>query len=460
VIVDAEAVIKLIQSELLPLWRADHEQVEVIDSWYRANQPQPWKPSVASTEYIELQRRSLTPWLSIPVTSVAQALYVEAYRAEDVNQNATPWSTWQANSMDARQTAVHRGALAHGVSYVTVTKGTLHGQPMPKVRGYSARKMLAFYQDAVEDEWPLYAIVVEQKRSTDPVKLKFLDGENVYHLTAGSSFDNVKLVGTPEPHGAGVCPVVRFANQLDLDGRSMGEVEPYISVAARIDQTTFDRLMTQKFSSWIIRTVTGLAKPETDDEAAAAKLKLQQDAILVADNPDVKFGSLPASPLGGFIDARDADIRDLAAVSQTPPHHLLGQMANLSAEALAAAESSLMRKVEERKHSFGESHEQWLRLAAHLMGDEAGATDFQAQVVWRDTESRSLAQAADALGKMATMLQVPVEILWEKIPGMTQQDIERAKVLIKDHDSVAMLTAELERQFADEPASAENAPVG
>jgi hypothetical protein len=42
-------------------------------------------------------------------------------------------------------------------------------------------------------------------------------------------------------------------------------------------------------------------------------------------------------------------------------------------------------------------------------------------------ESRSLAQAADALGKLAQMLGVPVEILWEKIPGFTQQDVDNAK---------------------------------
>jgi len=165
--------------------------------------------------------------------------------------------------------------------------------------------------------------------------------------------------------------------------------------------------------------------------------------ILIADDPDTKFGSLPATALDGFIAAADADIRVLAAVTQTPPHHLLGQIANLSAEALAAAEASLTRKVEERKHSFGESWEQALRLCSWVMGDTEAASDTDAQVRWRDMESRSLAQAADALGKLAQMLQVPVEMLWEKIPGFTDQDVERAKALAAEGGGIDALFRDL-----------------
>jgi predicted nuclease of predicted toxin-antitoxin system len=140
------------------------------------------------------------------------------------------------------------------------------------------------------------------------------------------------------------------------------------------------------------------------------------------------------------VKARDADIRDLAAVSQTPPHHLLGQMANLSAEALAAAEAGLSRKVEERKHSFGEAHEQVLRKAGEMLGQQV---EPDAEVRWRDMESRSLAQVADALGKLATMLGVPPQALWERIPGVTQQDVEKWKQLAEENDSLAGLFNQL-----------------
>src|ERR1041385_925359 len=105
-------------------------------------------------------------------------------------------------------------------------------------------------------------------------------------------------------------------------------------------------------------------------------------------------------------------------------------MSTLSAESLATAEAALTRKVARRKHPLGESWEQTFRLSALVNGDEEAANDVESQVVWRDMESRSLAQAADPPGKLATMLGVPPELLWEKIPGFTQQDVETAKALV------------------------------
>jgi hypothetical protein len=95
---------------------------------------------------------------------------------------------------------------------------------------------------------------------------------------------------------------------------------------------------------------------------------------------------------------------------------------NLSAEALVAAEAGQRRKVGERQTGFGESWEQVLELSGILIGEEV---QEGSQVVWRDTEPRPLASIVDALGKMAAQLEVPVEELWRRIPGVTEQDIER-----------------------------------
>jgi hypothetical protein len=84
-----------------------------------------------------------------------------------------------------------------------------------------------------------------------------------------------------------------------------------------------------------------------------------------------------------------------------------------------------------------------LRLGAHAQGDYEGAADFDSQVRWADTESRSLGQVADALGKLAEMLHVPAEMLWEKIPGWTDQDVDRAKALAEQGGSLDALMREL-----------------
>lgn len=256
-------------------------------------------------------------------------------------------------------------------------------------------------------------------------------------------------------HDAGVCPVVRFTNRLDLEGRVAGEIEPFIPVLGKIDQTSFDRLVVQRFASWIVRTIAGMSLSETmaatGETAAQTKQRLKVEDMLTAEDPETKFGSLPATPLDGFIKAHESDLQVLAAVSQTPAFELLGQMANLSAEALAAAKASQTAKSDERKHTLGEEYERFIRLACHIAGDSVGAADFDAQVRWADTSIRSLAQAADALGKLAQMLGFPVEVLWSKVPGFTQQDVEEATAIAEKRGGMMAL---LDRLVANQTSAA------
>jgi hypothetical protein len=89
-----------------------------------------------------------------------------------------------------------------------------------------------------------------------------------------------------------------------------------------------------------------------------------------------------------------------------------------------------------------------MRLASLAAGDKAGWEDTSAQVVWRDTESRSLQATVDALGKLTQMLGVPPEELWERIPGVSQQDVERWKATAKENDALGQLTATINKQMA------------
>lgn len=433
-ILKSTAAKDIVAGLMMPGFLAERNRLDRIDKWYRWDHEDPHKPKQATAEYKELQKRSQTPWLGLVVTSVAQSLYVDGYRPRGSQENATAWDWWQINQLDSRQVPIHRAALAYGYSFATVLPGTLgFGTKAPVIRGHSPRRMFTVYDEPQHDDWPRFALV------GDPVKrngsmgwaLKLYDDTNCYYLQSDSGGSDVTYIEYRE-HNLGICPVVRFANQLDLEGRTPGEVEPFIPLAARIDQTVFDRLVVQRFASWVVRTVAGMAKPDGDEDAAAARLRLMVEDLLVAEDHETKFGHLPATPLDGFLKAVEDDIRQLAAVSQTPAYEMLGQMANLSAEALEAARASLSAKVEERQQSFGESHEQVFRLAAHVMGDDSAKRDYSAEVKWRDTKIRSLAQAADALGKLATLLQVPVQNLWEKIPGWTDQDVAAAKAARAD----------------------------
>lgn len=450
---EKSAVLDLVTNDLLPAWKKERDCLDRVDRWMRWDHDNPSAPRRATKEYKELAARSQTPWGDFLVSSLARTLFVEGYRSADAEDNGSPWRIWQANGLDGHQVPIHRSVIGYGTAYGLALPGTspLTGESMPKLRGFSPREMIALYEDPADDEWAYAAmrVAVIRKRA----ELRVYDDQLIHTIDMPDGLKGDKLeYRDAVEHNVGVCPVVRYTNRMDLEGRVTGEVEPYIPLLGRLDQTTFDRLVVQRFASWIVRTVAGMVIPD-DANVEQEKLRLAAESILVAADKDTKFGSMPATPPNGFIDSHDADVRTLSAVAAAPAHEMLGTMANLSAEALAAARAPQTAKSDEAKHTIGEKHEQWLRLGAHIAGDEAAAADFSSRVRWKDTEIRSLAQAADALGKIATMLGFPAELLWEKIPGMEQQDVERARLIVERNGGVAGLQAQLEQQ-SSQPAPA------
>ena len=449
--VEAEAVARNLWVE----WRDNREQSKTWQAWALGAQELPAVPDTATREYRALQEKSITPWLGLCVQSLAQALIVEGYRTAGGDEDNQLWAIWQANQMDAKQTGIYEAAFTTGISYVAVLPTAMPGQrsrPMvedvaaPEWRPYSSAEMTAFYERAY-DEWPVYALAAEPGptwRQTQGALTRWhvtmFDDEAVYIFD--QEHDGAPVLQDIREHGMSVCPVVRYVNRQTITGRALGEVEPYTAVAARIDQDVFDRLIVQRFGSWRVRTATGLVTPETSDDQAKQELDLKVSDILVSDSPDTTFGSLPETRLDNHLRAPIEDVRMLAAVSQTPPTHLTGDLANISAEALAAIEAAYNRKVEARKVTFGEAHERAFALSAQIMGIDV---DDEAQVRWRDMESRSMAQTADAFGKLAQTLQIPVEVLWDKLGFLTDQDRERARELRAQGDGLDAVIRELAR---------------
>lgn len=443
-------------TRLLRLREEEQPRLQRIAAYMRGDADSVYVPKGAKQEYRWLIDRARVNILPLVVTVVAQALYVDGYRPAKVDENAAPWQVWQANRMDARQHGLHRAALKYGVAYTLVLPGRLAGQDMPVITPKSPRRLTAYYSDPVDDEWPLFAVeeLIENTPTGRQRVVRLYDDRARYTLRGSATQTGKLTVETVEEHGLGRCPVVRYLNGVDLDGDDCvrGEVEPLIPMADQLNSTVFGRMMAEQYAAFRQRYVSGMVAVDEDGNPKAP-FQAAVDRLWVAEDPDTKFGEFSETSLSGYLSSAEATIRHIATVSQTPPHHLLGQLINLSADALAAAESGLQRKIAERRSSFGEAHEQTLRLAGLASGDDQAWADIAAQVVWRDTEARSLAQTVDALGKLTQMLGVPGQELWEKVPGVTQQDVQRWKTAAKEADSIAQLNEILDKQLGPVPAA-------
>lgn len=410
----------------------ERARLDLIREYLRDEQRLTWLPQGTPAEVQRLARISRVNVLPFIVSASVQALYVDHYRTNDDVDEQPAWELWRANRLKARQIGVHRAALSYGASYVSV----LPGDPVPVIRGHSPRQMTTLWADG---DWPMWAL---ERRSGGLWRL--FDVDAVYWVGKEPGSDRLTFIQADE-HGAGVCPVVRYLPTDDLDDPVQGDVEPHLRLQDQINLTTFSLLVAQHYGAHRQRYIIGWL---AESEEQALKASAQKLWTFDEDPNNMRIGEFEQTELDGYIESREASLRHLATISQTPVHELLGQLANLSAEALAAARDSHNRKLEERKTMMGESHEQTLELGGRLAGLDIDPT---AWVRWRDMEARSLAQTADALGKLVQMLGVPPEALWERVPGVTQDEVQSWKTMAAAGDSLGNLQALLDRQMGAGP---------
>ncbi|WP_344287157.1 phage portal protein [Streptomyces synnematoformans] len=435
---------------LLKARDAEQPRLNRIANYMRGQHSSVYVPRGARAEYRWLIERAKQNILPLVVKVVAQNMYVDGYRLAGEDENAASWAIWQANRMDARQHGIHRAVLTYGAAYAVV----MPGEPKPVITPFSPRRFTALYADPVNDEWPFYGVEDRIENTAEGKRrvVRVYDDTARYTLAGKPDGSQLETDGDQwvMEHGLGVCPVVRYVNCADLDGDGViGEVEPLIDVQDQLNMTTFNLLMAQQYSAFRQRWVTGMAPPLDKDGNPIEPFRSRVDGLFVAEDPDTEFGEFGQTNLDGYLKSREATNRHIATVSQVPPYHLLGEMVNLSAEALAAARDGLDRNIDEHESLCGESHEQLMRLCGLASGDSAAWEDTAAQVVWRDTSARSLAQTVDALGKLVAMLGVPPQEVWEKIPGITQTDVARWKKAAKEADAMQRLNDIIGKQMGD-----------
>lgn len=420
-------------------------------------------PDEASKEYQELVDQARFNVLPLVVGAKAQRLYVDGYRpttesGRPAAENSPIWdSAWQANRMDARQAGLYRAAITYGYSFATVLPGRILArggdgqeieQDAPVITPWSPLRCTTIYEDPVNDQWPRYAMTLSLEnmftgKAADvtalsssiygPLTIRVYDETHVYTM----HHDPIRQATETEradEHGLGVCPVVRYLDQWDLDGCSFGKVEPLLPLQRQINQTTFGLLMAQHYAAFRQRWATGMLIERNEDGTPRAPWVAAVNRVWQNESPDGKFGDFEETDLSGYLNSRREQLLFVTALSQLPPHNVVvgDSISNIAAEALVALEASNEHDINEYQTSLGESHEQLFRLCGRATNDNDTWTDRSAQVHWRDTQPRSLAQVADALGKLATQLEIPVQALWERIPDTTDQDLARWQQLAEE----------------------------
>ena len=367
--------------------------------------------SAVAREYNDLLNRADLPICSLVVNAVTERLQVTGFRdPESDAADEMLWEWFQSSKMDGRQQLLYNDALTFGESYMSVTPGgdmpvfraesplnmVVQLDPVDPMRVMTAAKQVKDYGWLYDDVF-IYSLFYDR---TQPTGWKVIDRIE---------------------HNAGQCPIVRFANRVDSRGRTMSEISLVASIQRRIQQTVFDRLLVQRAAAWRQRWVSGIAVDVDEDGNAVPPFNIGVDQLVISEDPDTKFGDWAASSFGDHMNAVDMDIRQAAAVTQTPPHLLAPHtISNISAEALVALEAGLSAKVADRQLTFGETWEEALQMGGRIVGVDVRD---EIETVWADLERRSDAQKVDSALKLRSM-GLPMPFLLERI-GLTPQATSR-----------------------------------
>lgn len=456
---DAELV-----QEMYQTLRKDRADVfDICHKYFMGEHTQPYAPREASDQIRDLQERSITNWVPLLVNLPSQVSFVDGYRrgsfgetneadgsskpAGGVKRFSPEYECWQRNGFDAKQAVIYRAALQYGHSFVHVNN-TNEDKKKLKLEVLSTRNTIAYFEDPINDVIPVNVLTIKSypRDENRPGIAVYWDEINRYDLEYTSAEEFVLKNTTP--HEMEVCPVVRYTCYIDDEGATSGVIRPIIAMQDRVNQAAFSTNITADFGAFKVRTAAGLQVNFKIDPATGEPLidpvtgkpvpepiAISQAKLLVSGNPDTKFGQLDETPLQGYLLAEDQAVRNLAAIAQFPLHALLGNVSNLSAEALNALEAQFMRFLQHLHTSWGDSHEQLFRMICIALGDKAGADSFGGEVRWRDMSSKAFGAMLDGLAKGVESLGVPKRAAWSLIPGITSGQLQDWEELREDEIS-------------------------
>lgn len=445
-------VIELLRDDLLPKFDTERNDLDEIDKWLTGDNPIDRAghedPNGRKSELRSLAR---TPMLRQIVEQLAQQLVLESVSVISGDEESARrlWAPYENNGLPSRQGALYEAAIGYGHAYGLALPGVAPdgkmknlapGSDAALITFLSPRQMYVVPSTDPFDEWPMFGLW-RIPQAGGIALYRLIDNEGQHFLSLDRD-GKLRYLEKREWGNLDVTPIITYQNHPDLEGGSVGEVRRNEIVARRYDKTVHDRLLIQHNNSWRILAATGLEDPGSTDEQDRLKARLRHDDVLLG-GEGVDYKTLPETTLDSILKAAEADQETLSAMAQVTIWSLnSSKLINLSADALTEARSLNRMKVMALQRSMGRSHANLMRLAAFIEGREQDAADFSMVMEWENVEAQALSGIADALSKLKD-LDIPIEALWEMIPGVSRRKIEQWKSWAKDNPSRDQVIAQI-----------------
>lgn len=398
--------------------------IERADDYYRGRHPLRFASDEFREYFAKRYKGFADNWVPVVADSPVERLTVVGFKPYDTEpaSDKESWRVWQTNDLDADSQLGFLAAVNAGRSYALVwgdpdddtTPCVTFEDASQAVVGYvpgsryRRKAALKRWQDGYHMFATLYTADELWKfkrplsRNTKSAPMAQFDEQADEWLPRDTPNEP-----NPQVNPMGMVPMVELPNRPMLAGDPVSDVAPVIPLQDAVNLLWSQLFTASDFAALPQRYILGAEAPTVPIFDSSGKkvgeepvdLKdLNLRRLFWVDGEGATAGSWPAANLAIYTDVIETAIGHLAAQTRTPQHYLIGKMANLSSDALIAAEAGLIQRTKEKQLWFGQAIREVFRLVALAQGNESKAKSCRAgQVLWADTESRSQAQLTASL---------------------------------------------------------------
>lgn len=447
---EALRLVGLLEDEL----KARRPAVDKFENYYRGHQPLMF----ASEEFRKYHGSRYSDfadnWVQVVSDSPVERLTVLGVQPNGATEaDRESWRVWQTNALDAESQLGFLGAVNAGRSFVLVW-GNPDDPDTPEVTFEDASQCIVAYEpgsrrrrraalkrweDGSDDYVTLYLPdeVWKFKRARQGSAQKSKGLQDVDDELKRWELRDTGNEPNPQPNPLGVVPMVELPNKPMLTADPISDVSGVVAMQDAVNLLWAQLFTASDYASFPQRIVLGAERPvvpildengQVVGERPVDLEKFAVDRVLFVTGEDASIDEWSAANLDAYTKVIEVAVGHIAAQTRTPQHYLVGKMANLSGDALIAAETGLVKRVEEKQLWFGQAIREMFRLIALAQGDDAKAQAIAGgRVLWREAENRSQAQLADALLKLKS-IGFPFEYLAAKF-GLTPTEIAEVMLM-------------------------------
>lgn len=435
------------------LRRVQRQQAYCRPHWafYEGHQPLAFASKKFHEAFDDRYEALPANFMPLVIDAERERLIVQGFRFGNKPADKAVWALWQANNLDAESQIAHEITLTKGASYTMVTpqngrpplitiedpeQVALETQPGNRRVRIAALKVWRaddgyYYATLILPEY-IFKFRTRNSTASEYAGISWTDPE-IWVAAPGDGED------WPLRNELGEVTVVPLLNRPTRDGHGRSELVPIIGNQNAINFLRFSALVGSDVAALPQRWARNLdldVDPDTGQVKVPFKPGVQnlwttrrptpEESAEYGDRyPATEFGQFPAADLRPFVTLIQEEVTQMASISRTPYHYLLGtpQSVPPTGESIKSSEAPLVKKVVAEAVHLGEGWEETMRLALIAQNQRTKARQ-DAETIWADPETRNEAVRTDSIIKQYEAQIITQEVALEEL-GYSPQVIAR-----------------------------------